>query len=67
MSTDRGIHDEKSNVKQVMARLNPTHYQEDMWEIALDMNVEELELLKKYGQELQFIVQYVYDNSKRVL
>jgi len=67
MSTDRGIHDENSFVKQVMARLNPTHYQEDMWEIALVMNVEELELLKKYGQELQFIVQYVYDNSKRVL
>lgn len=66
MSTNIGSTDQDTKVKKVLSLLNPTHYQSDMWDIALTMNLDELELLKRYGQELQFIVQYVYDNPRKI-
>jgi len=66
MSTNIGSNAQDIKVKQVLALLNPTHYQSDMWDIALTLNLDELDLLKKYGQELQFIAQYSFDNSKEL-
>ena len=64
MSTNTGTNPHDTEVKKVLALLNPTHYQSDMWDLVLKLSNDDLDLLKKYGQEIQFIVQYVYDNKE---
>ncbi len=50
-------------VKDVLKRLYKNHYDKTMWDIAMTLNVEQLQEVLDVSKQLAFITQYVMNEK----
>lgn len=50
--------------KEIISLLDPTHYSNEMWAVALEMNLKEIEELEKTSREIKFIAKYVRSKKR---